>query len=186
MTNLPALPATVNQQRLSVGAHSTLQWLESWTAENPVPTMLTESKLKAAISEAERLLRPCDPKIYLLVMDRLFTGLQMPSKEALMVWREILAPYPADVLKRATDYVLRTHKWETPPKVAQLVEACDQDPDYRERRLLLTRGKMALAKLESQNRRVTWDKMTETERQQFDQEMAHLREALAERKAEMV
>ena len=68
-----------------------------------------------------------------VLLDRLFSVLPMPPTAGLKVWIEILEVYPADVLKRAIDRVIATHKWGAPPLPAQVVEAAEADDVHRAR-----------------------------------------------------
>lgn len=117
--------------RVSAAVLSTLRSLENWGIAETLPA--NTGNLGMALLEIEATLAPAHPKSYAVLLDRLFASLPMPPRESLTTWRELLAPYPPDVLKRATDHVLRTHKWETPPKIAQVIEAAESDQFYRRR-----------------------------------------------------
>ena len=60
-------------------------------------------------------------------------SLPMPNSDGLSVWIEMLENYPSDVLKRAIDVLIRRHKWNSPPSIADVIEQAEADPSYKER-----------------------------------------------------
>ena len=132
-STLPVVLAKTADGRPLVSAEtlSTLRSLTNWSLAEPLPPNVGD--LQLALREVTLSLSPSSPQAHAVLMERMFASLPMPPKESLKTWRDLLAKYPPDVLKRATDKVLETHKWETPPKIAQVVEWAEIDASYRRR-----------------------------------------------------
>ena len=111
---------------------SLVQLLENWRAMDPLPEGVTREELVGAALTLAPLMAPSDPKSYAVALERLFTVLPRPTKESLKVWRELLARYPTKTLHMAVDTVIMGHKWQTPPTIAEMVEACQQDASFKE------------------------------------------------------
>jgi hypothetical protein len=101
---------------------------------DPLPARLDIDDLRAAYRKAEMLLVPASAKTVSVLLDRLWATLPMPKtktgqpdKAAIAEWKRHLSPYPEDLLSRAVDSVVLTHKWETQPKVAQVIEHLRDD-----------------------------------------------------------
>jgi hypothetical protein len=123
--------------------------LASWQPVNPVPDELGEH-----LDELERWLNlsqsPCSVQAHVVLMDRLFTVVAMPSAEALTIWREALEQFPEDVLGRAVEQVMSHHKYATPPSLGDVVLAAEADRGWAERKLALMRLKTARWKWQRQ------------------------------------
>jgi hypothetical protein len=79
------------------------------------------------------LFEPAGTKAATVLLHRLFVALPAPPADAMPIWLEMLEGYPPDVLRRAIDATIRSHKWATPPLIAEVVEFADADELHTER-----------------------------------------------------
>jgi len=116
--------------------------LDGWTIADPLPANIDIDVLRIAFRKADTMLRPAAPESVMVLLDRLWATLPMPKvrnkagewepdKAAIAEWKRHLSKFPEDLLARAIDTVVLSHRWETPPKVAQVVEALRSDLDER-------------------------------------------------------
>jgi hypothetical protein len=118
---------------LSDEARSLLRRLDGWTPMHRYPDEL-EVGFVPALAEVRAVLAPAGTKGATVMLDRLFAVLPMPNEDGLSIWLEHLEYIPADVLRRAVDAVIRRHKWNSPPSIADVIEAAEADREYVERR----------------------------------------------------
>ena len=187
-------PATAVSRLTPSEEHSLKSSLMSWTMVENLPANVPQI-LPSAIADARDSLRPADPKAVAVLMDRLFLTLPKPVSrdsagnvqadvKALQVWRNEMSRYPADLLADAVDEVIRTHKWETVPKLAQVVEQVR--PEIIKRRAWLNKLTSADLKLRMTHRHArkpSTPSLTPADRGPMPDRVAQL---LAETKAKLM
>ena len=135
--------ATQTGSTLTTAAEQSLRSaLEGWTLAEPLPATVKIDDLRMAYHKAQHTLRPASLEAVAVLLDRLWTTLPMPKtrgksgemepdRAAITEWKRHLSPYPEDLLAQAVDDVVKTHKWETPPKIAQVIAAMREQMDAR-------------------------------------------------------
>ena len=88
--------------------------------------------LMPAVLDADDAMKPIEPKSLAVMLDYMFAALPAPDASGLKVWRNVLSPYPHDLLAEAIRQVVQTHRWETVPKVAQVIDAIRPALDERQ------------------------------------------------------
>lgn len=97
----------------------------------PLPKGAAEL-IPAAIDSIERRLWPAATEDRTGMMQRLWNaGIPQPAVDAMVEWHRLLAPFPADILAKAFDEVARTHRWPSPPAVADIVKFAQPMLDQR-------------------------------------------------------
>ena len=115
------------------------------------PAWATDAELQRLAAVVERTLTPIGREGVVVLLDRLFAVLPLPPTtegvpDPLAIYVDRLEQYPADVLARAVDEVIDTHKWNTPPKPAAIVIAAKSDAEYSRRRQWLAQIHTVAAK----------------------------------------
>jgi hypothetical protein len=142
-------PAHQTASTLTTAAEQSLRRdLDAWTVADPLPANLDIDALRLAYRKAETALLPASPEAVMVLLDRLWatlpmpkvrekgadgkpTGQMIPDKAAIAEWKRHLSRFPEDLLAKAIDAVVLSHKWETLPKVAQVVDAMRDEMDER-------------------------------------------------------
>ena len=144
---------------------------------------MTPERIDAALPKVEARLDPAGRQAIAIVLDRLFAVVAMPSEEALAVWNERLADrYPPWLLMRAVDHLIDTHRYPSPPQLAELVKRCEDDFDYQ--RLIVGYHRMQLARSEIERRTPRLappPAPTEAEKAETLAAVADLKRSIAER-----
>lgn len=126
-------------------ASATRRLMRSW---NEVPAEFDASRLSRLATEIEASLDGAGPEVTAVLLDKMFAVLPMPeSRAALKIWNERLRRYPADVLGRAVDRVIDSHRWPKPPAIADLVDRCEHDLALDRRRRARDRIESAIQRL---------------------------------------
>lgn len=146
MTNTDLIQTPTSSALKVADSRSLIQSALNWRVVDPVPDRLGESidELEGALAQG---LSPCPLDAYVVLLDRLFTATERPRDDAVLLWRAQLDHVPEGILRRAVEHVIGTHKWATPPKVAQLVEAADTDTEWAD---------MKMAKLRMRTLKMKW------------------------------
>ncbi len=118
----------------------------NWRLSDPVPDELGENiaALEALLASS---LSSCSASAHVVLLRRLFLATEPPPGDALTTWRERLERFPEEVLARACDAVIDTHKWNGPPKPAALVQACETDTVWQD---------MKMARMRMRNLKMKW------------------------------
>jgi hypothetical protein len=137
-------------------------WQEAGEYRAKIPAEI-EPALNSASAEVASLLAPAGAKATAVMLDRLFSVLPMGNADGLPVWIELLQDLPADVLRRAIDEVIRRHRWNTPPTIADVVAAADEDDEYQERKrtaylIEYARREVELERAQDERRRAADDR----------------------------
>lgn len=132
--------------------------MEGWRLAEPLPATVSIDALRMAYRKAQTLLRPASPEAVAVLLDRLWTTLPMPKtrgksgeiepdRAAIAEWKRHLSPYPEDLLAKAVDEVVKSHKWESSPKIAQVVDAMRDELTRR----TIWRNKLSTAGLQAKS-----------------------------------
>ena len=115
--------------------------------------------LAEATRRIEVLLAPASQDAWDCLTQRMWdAGIPQPEAVTLVEWLRILGGYPADVLEKAFDQIIRTHKWPTPPKIADVVNASDPEMSRRNTWMRKIRLANARAKIDAKNNSAKADK----------------------------
>lgn len=106
-------------------------WSESNGMAEPLPQGAAEL-IPGALARIERGLWPSTAEDRTGLMQRLWdAGVPQPVAETLDQWHRLLAPFPADILAKAFDEVAKTHRWPSPPAIADVVKFAQPMHDAR-------------------------------------------------------
>lgn len=151
--------------------------LERWSPVDVVPAKAVQW-LPAAVAHADAAVEPCGLKAAAVMLDRLWSVVPMPSDDALRVWIETAAKYPADLVRQAIDRIIETRTWERdPPLPGQLVIGLRDDLAVRttkRNRLRVMRDMAGAGKVEPERK-----PMTDEQRDRISARLAALRSMVA-------
>ena len=110
-------------QRQSAAAEYLAEWKPLPGSMTPVPRNV-EAAAKTELENLKSVLVLADEKETAVHLDRLFSTLAPPPEAAMREWFRQLK-YPGWALEEAVTNVIRTHKYPSPPSIADFIEKAD-------------------------------------------------------------
>jgi len=101
--------------------------LQEWDGnmDLPVSVSVANDAAQVVIAEEKRL-SPAGEKGLAVVLDRLFSVLTPPSEGGMKEWFRQFSEFPDCVLDQAATDLIRTHKYPSPPSIADFLTFCEQ------------------------------------------------------------
>lgn len=119
---------TLPSNSSEIGPQFLPQWLQKFRYGDDLPAGVRASDLSGLLDVAQQRLLPSDAKQFAQAIDRLFTFARtfgtrdFDAQAVAKFYREALADMPALALAGAVDAAIKTWKWQTIPKPADLRE----------------------------------------------------------------
>ena len=135
---------------MTSGADALLRRLaQTWTMADRLPQNAVKN-LRAAIAHAEHSIMPCGEKAAAVLLDRLWSIFPMPIVAADKIWNEIVSEYPADLVEKAINSLIKSRKWEKEaPLPAHLISFIEEELSARKSYLMKLRSMQARAKIDA-------------------------------------
>lgn len=140
----------IDTPSLTPQAASTISLLASWEVYLPLPAGLTTDRLGADLACVEAVCEPVsrqqfrDAIGYLVAAGQRLVAQQPGFPDPLEIYFLELKEYPAAVVRRAARSAARSHVWDSPVKPAELIQAAENDTEWR--RLRAAKAKLSTAK----------------------------------------